>query len=179
MTTITLTRRLAIVDVLEQWARYRVGREDGGTGLPRQTLLGKVLDGMPGRDCPRCKDAVTGASLGYVYVQAPGVARRRVTCPTCEGHRKVKLDANPAKVNPALIRGNGPRRAFDDDPLSQKVDWLICVALTEDQRTVIIWQYTRPGTQEMKACRLGISQGYFSRLLGEAHATIARRLDCD
>lgn len=180
MTTITRRKTtIAIVDVLERWARYRVGRIDGGIGWNKQTLLGRVLGGMPGTDCPRCKDAVTGASLGVVWVEAPGVARRRVACPSCDGARKVKLDTNPSKVNPALITGSGPRSAFDDDPLSQKVDWLVCVALTEDQRVVVLAQYTRHGTQKLKATRLGISEGYFSRLLGEAHDLIAQRINCD
>ncbi len=179
MTKIRRQSRLAIVDVLERWARYRIGREDGGTGWNRQTLLSRVLSGMPGTDCPRCKDAVTGASLGVVWVEAPGMARRKTACPTCDGARKIKLDVDPAKVNPALINGSGPRRGFDDDPLSQKVDWLVCVALTEDQRVVVLAQYTRAGTQEMKAGRLGISREFFSRLLGDAHAIIAQRINSD
>jgi len=168
--------RIAIVDLMERWARYRQGRIDGGTGWPRQVTLGKIMDGMPGTDCPRCKDAVTGSSVGYIHVPGPGGIKQKTTCPICEGARKVKVDSSPNKANPALIHGSGPRMAFDDDPLSQRIDWLVCTALTEDQRAVVMAQYTQGGTQTMKARRLGISQGYFSELLGEAYKIIANNI---
>ena len=165
-------RRADITELLETWARYRIGRIDGGTGMPSAVLLGRLLDGMPGTDCGRCKDAVTGASVGYIYVNAPGIARQKVVCPVCDGRRRVKLDPDPRKTNPACIRGSGHHQGIPDDPVSQRIDWLICTALTQDQREVVMAQYTKPGTQEHKASRMGISQGYLSRLLGEAYNII-------
>ena len=165
--------RESIVEILEAWARYRQGRIDGETGWPKQVLLGKLRDGMPGTNWPKCSGS------GKVRVEAPGVAAMRVDCPVCDGEGRVRLDPTGNKVNPALIRGNGHRTHFDDDPISQRVDWLVCTVLTEDQRAVVILQYTTKGTQAMKARKLeggAISQSYFSKILEEAENVLAYHL---
>ena len=68
----TIRNRVDIIEIMERWARYRHGREDGGTGWPKQVMLGKLLDGMPGTGCPRC------AGHGKITIDAPGIARMRV-----------------------------------------------------------------------------------------------------
>lgn len=157
---------------MEVWARYRMGRADSGNGWPKKVILGKMQDGMPGTGCPTCggKGSVSGALYG--------VARAKVSCLTCNGDGKVKLDGGN-KVNPAFIMPTGSRKFMDDDPRSQKVDWLVCTVLTEYQRVVVMATYTQNGTQDQKSSKMGISQGFFSKLLGEAHDLIMSRLDTD
>ena len=169
--------RESIVEILEAWARYRHGRETGGTGLPKQVLLGKLLDGVPGIDCPRCKDAVTGASVGYVYVDAPGIALKKVICPVCNGARKAKLCASISKANPALIRGSGSRSFIDDDPVSQRVDWLICTALDQDQRTVLMAEFCSFGNRNKKISELHITHSMYNGLLDAAMDIIQDELN--
>jgi hypothetical protein len=152
--------RAEIQEVLEAWARYSQGKADGGIGWPVKTMLGKWRDGLPTNICPICN----------------GREKPRHNCPVCGGDGRVKLEAKDNKANPAFITGNGPRTHYDDDPRSQRVDWLICTALTEYQRTVVISTYKVNGTQTQKARKMGISQQYFSQLLGEAHETILERL---
>ena len=164
-----------IIDIMHNWARYMVDPPHNN-GWPRQVTLGKLLDGMPGTDCPRCKDAVTGASVGFIHITAPGIAAQKVECPVCFGARRAKLDHSPNKANPVLIRGNGSRYGFDDDPISQKVDKIVCTCLTETQKSVIIITYTGKGKQTWKAHQLKISQSYFSEILGKAHEIITKRL---
>jgi len=124
-------------------------------------------------NCPKC------AGSGKVTIDAPGIARMRTDCPICDGAGKVKLDPGGMKVNPATILPTGGRGHFDDDPLSQRVDWIVCAVLTEDQHDVIMLTYTINGSQSQKARRMNppISQQFFSVLLGEAHAVIMRELD--
>jgi hypothetical protein len=152
--------RAEIQEIMEVWARYSQGRIDGGIGYPKKVPLGKLQDGIPTNKCPIC----IGREKPYQ------------NCPVCGGDGRVKLEANDSKANPAFITGNGPRIHYDDDPRSQRVDWLICTALTEDQRIVVISTYRSNGTQDHKARKMGISREYFSRLLGKAHDIILSRL---
>lgn len=165
-----------IIEIMNNWARYRVDPRHNG-GWPRQVTLGKLLDGIPGTDCPRCKDAVTGASVGFVHISAPGLAAQKLECPVCNGARRAKLDASQSKANPVFIHGNGSRYGCNDDPVSQKVDRIICTYLSDAQKHVVISSYTENGTQTWKARKLRISQGHFSSLLGQAHEIITNRLD--
>ena len=146
---------------METWARYRIGRVDGCLGWPKKVLLGKWRDGLPTNLCPVCI----------------GREKPHHNCPVCGGDGRVKLEARDNKANPAFINGNGQRFHYDDDPVSQRIDWLICVQLTEYQREVVIATFTRNGTQEQKARKMGISQGYFSALLGDGLEQIKRGLD--
>lgn len=171
----TSRTRIDIIEILHVWARYRTDPHYN-SGWPRQVTLGKLLDGLPGTDCPRCKDAVTGASVGFIHIDAEGIARRKVTCPVCEGDRKVKLDYSPNKANPAMLHGNGSRYGWNDDPVSQKVDYLICTVLEEDQRLIVLYEFTRNGSQTDKIRRLRITHSTYNRLLDEAVEAIANNL---
>ena len=168
--------RIDIIEIFHTWARYRDDKTHNNGGWPRQVTLGKLLDGMPGTDCPRCKDALTGASVGYIHIQAEGIAPQKVPCPICDGARKVKMDASPNKANPVLISGNGNRYGWNDDPVSQKVDLIVCTILTEDQRVVVIQEFTKNGTQNDKIRRLRITHSRYNGLLDEAVQTVAENL---
>lgn len=155
-----LNRKIEITEALEQWARYRQGRVDGGLGWQKRTILGKLRDGLPTNLCPICI----------------GREKPHHNCPVCGGDGRVKLEVMDDKANPAFIRGNGPVYSYDDDPQSQRVDWLVCTELTEDQRVVIILAFCTNGTQSLKARKIGISQQHFSQIQGEAMAVIESRL---
>lgn len=163
--------REQIIEIVEQWSHYRLGRIDGGIGYPKQVLLGKIMDGMPGTNCWKCRGS------GKILIEAPGIAKARVDCPICDGAGKVKLDYNPEKANPAFITGSGPRFGYNDDPISQRVDWLICTELTEDQRVVLIEEFTRPGNKYSKMRRLNIRLRTYDDLLGEALDRLEEMLD--
>ena len=165
-----IRNRIDIVEIVERWAKYRLGDAYTGIGWPRQVMLGKIMDGMPGTNCPRC------VGRGHLHVEAEGIGRLKVDCPVCEGAGKVKLDYTPNKVNPALITGNGQRLGWNDDPVSQKVDWIICTIMTEDQRVVIIQEFTRTGTQNDKIRRLHITHSRYNNLLDEAIMAVAENL---
>lgn len=167
--------RIDIIEILHTWARYRLDPHYN-TGWPRQVTLGKLLDGMPGTDCPRCKDAVTGASVGYIHIAAEGIARLKVTCPVCSGNRTVKIDTSPAKANPVLIRGNGSRYGWNDDPISQKVDLIICTLLTDRQKEVVIEEFTKGGTMRNKIQRLRMTYSQYNGHLDIAVETVAENL---
>ena len=153
-------RRIDIIEAIEQWARYRQGRVDGGLGWPKKTILGKLRDDMPTNLCPVC------------------IGREKPihNCPVCGGDGRIKLEARNDKASPAFIRGNGFRQSYDDDPQSQRVDWLVCTELTEDQRVVLISAFCCCGTQTLKAYKIGISQQQFSMIQGEAMVIIESRL---
>ena len=167
----TVKNRIDIIEIMERWARYRHGREDGGTGWPKQVMLGKLLDGMPGTGCPRC------AGHGKITIDAPGIARMRVDCPLCDGDGRVKLDPSSVKVNPALIPQTGIRGQYNDDPLSQKVDWLVCTAIEEDERVVVMAEFTQNGNRNRKIAKIRITHSVFNDLLDSALGKIAKNLD--
>jgi hypothetical protein len=167
--------RIDIIEILHVWARYRLDPHYN-SGWPRQVLLGKLLDGMPGTDCPRCKDAVTGASVGFIHIDAEGIAKQKVTCPVCLGGRRIKFDLSPNKANPMLIHGNGNRYGWNDDPVSQKVDWIICTKMTEGQQEVVEQEFTKNGTQNDKIRRLHLTHSKYNELLDTAILAVAENL---
>lgn len=153
--------RIEIVEIMETWARYRHGRENGGTGWPKKTILGKLRDGLPTNLCPVCI----------------GREKPHQNCPVCGGDGRVKLEAKDNKANPAFISGNGPRIRYDDDPRSQRVDWLICTVLTEDQRSVVIAEFTWNGNKYSKIRRLHCKLSTYDENLENALKTIKSMLD--
>lgn len=151
-----------IREALEQWARWRQYRASGELGFPRKTILGKILDGLPSTTCTLCHGGkrVAGSRVG--------ADARWVTCPQCSGEGRIKADPDGVKVNPAFIRSTANPASYDEDPQSQQVDWLVCMKLTEYQRSILLIEYTHSGTQEMKAMREGVSHSYYSRTLKDA-----------
>lgn len=167
--------RIDIIELFHTWARYRLDPHYN-TGWPHQVTLGKLLDGLPGTDCPRCKDAVTGASVGFIYIEAEGIARQKVTCPVCGGQRNVKMDYSPNKANPTLIHGSGSRYGWNDDPVSQKIDQIICIKMTERQKEVVIYEFTKNGTMRDKIKKLRMTYSQYNGHLDEAVETVAENL---
>lgn len=167
--------RIDIIEILHTWARYRLDPHYN-SGWPRQVLLGKLLDGMPGTDCPRCKDALTGASVGFIHIDAEGIAKQKVTCPVCSGARRIKFDHSPNKANPMLIHGNGSRYGWNDDPVSQKVDWIICNFLSDSQKDVVKEEFTKDGNRNDKISRLKMTHSLYNSLLDEVFERIAENL---
>lgn len=167
--------RIDIIELLHTWARYRLD-PSYNTGWPRQVTLGKLLDGMPGTDCPRCKDAVTGASVGFIHIDAEGIAMQKITCPVCSGARRVKIDYSPNKANPMLIHGSGSRYGWNDDPVSQKIDLIICTKMTYSQKKVVLQEFTKNGTMRDKIRRLRMTYSQYNGYLDESVETVAKYL---
>lgn len=155
-----LNKKIEIIDVLEQWAKYCSHRDDGGLGWPKKTILGKARDALPTNLCPVCI----------------GKAKPVHNCPVCGGDGRVKLDVRDNRAIPAFIRGNGYRATYDDDPQSQRVDLIICTELSEIQKSVVILVYCRYGTYAQKAGKVKKSDTEFSKILSEAHEIIERHL---
>lgn len=164
--------RIDIVEILHTWARYRLD-PSYNTGWPKQVTLGKLLDGMPGTDCPRCKDAVTGASVGFIHIAAEGIALQKVQCPVCNGARRAKIDCSQNKANPVLISGSGSRYGWDNDPVSQKVDMIICTKMTDRQKEVVVQEFTRNGTLRDKIRRLRMTYSQYNGFLDESIEIVA------
>lgn len=181
-----------IRDLLEKWARWRVYRANSYLGWPRADSLGRAMSGMPGTGCPTCggKGKAPGAKLGIAdqYVICPtcggsgraqlDVRDKRVVkrCNACDGTGEVdhkwchkcrglgQLVEVEKKANPAFIPSTRPKD-FDEDTMSQRIDFLICTELTEFQRSILLWEYTRPGIQAEKAEKQGITvEAYWGRL---------------
>lgn len=93
---------------LEHWARWRHFRYTGGIG---KTILQRVMEGMPGTNCPTC--AGRGRAPGALI----GRKGTHIQCPTCGGSGRVKLDANDRRVHvkpcPACLVDGRPRGEID------------------------------------------------------------------
>lgn len=152
--------KIHIVEALEQWARYRQGRIDGGIGWPKKAILGKLRDGLPTNLCPVC------------------IGREKPihNCPVCGGDGRIKLEVRDDKANPAFIRGNGNRQSYDDDPQSQRVDWLICTVLDEDERVILIKEFCDTGNRNTKISRLHITHSYYNEVLDSAMEKIEKNI---
>lgn len=72
---------------MERWAKWRAGaRASESLGLPRVTIIGRVLDGMPSTKCTLCDGQ--GKVPGWkVHAHA-----HFVQCPQCGGAGKIKAD---------------------------------------------------------------------------------------
>lgn len=142
-----------IRDKMNQWSRWRrAGKISAGLDFPSKTILGKMMDGMPGTICPVCRG-------------------HDEECQVCEGSGRVKLDPGGSKVNPAFISSTYRQPA---DPQSEAIDRLVC-ELRAGKKTrkyfFVIWEEycSRIGTQEIKASRINLSHYYYRTLLKEAH----------
>ena len=152
-------------EIMQQWARWRKCRITAGIGWPRKSMLGRMMDGMPGTNCPTC--------------QGRGKNQEFETCPTCSGEGRVKLDPGGKKVNPAFIPST---YRLPDDPQSEDVDHLICELRAADKTYkyfYVLWaEYVKPnGTQDIKARRMNMSHGYYRYLLHEAHKLVELGLE--
>lgn len=185
-----------IRELMERWSRWRHYRH-GGHG---KTMTGKLLEGMPGTNCPSCAGrgklaaypvCPTCAGLGRVKLDARDKADRRIDCEPCQArgetdgrtclhcHGRGYRVESYVKVNPAFI----PMTYHDpDDPVSQRIDRLVCELRQRDELLgyfFVIWaEYcdARGGTQAMKARRLGLSEDAFKKRLQRAVEWIGEAL---
>ena len=175
MNVVRLRSRDNIRDLMDGWARWRVGKISAGLGWPHKTMTGRLLDGMPSTKCTTCN------GRGYVTERDIHSIRGRIDCPVCAGEGKVKADPRGLKVNPALIRSTAPYYSPMDNPLFVRIDGAVSAFRLDDKRRslffVVWYEYTRNGTQQTKADRLHISQGYYSKLLDQALTEIDLQLE--
>ena len=194
-----------LTEAMERWARWRSVRAGNGLGWPHITITGKFMAGMPSTKCTLCdgRERIPGWKVGAArqWIECPrcdGKGRIKAdptsqcaptkacracrstgeingkTCIRCRGSGRA-TNPDAGVVNPAFIRSTAPG-GYTDDPLSQRIDWIICTALTEDHRAIILVEYTHSGTQQAKAPRCGVSQGYYSRMLSQAQKMIVAEL---
>ena len=161
--------RQELVELIERWARYRIDRQEGN-GWPRQVILGKMRDGMPGMNCPGC------GGQGKRQISVQGGIAQYIPCPTCKGGGKVKLDPGGNKINPMFIPSTATKYAQEDEKLMMRIDWLICTELTEDQRIVVMAEFTWNGNRNQKIAKLKIRHSTFNDELEEAYSRLNRHL---
>lgn len=166
---VVMTRHGPIEDVCDRWARWRHSRGSGGLGFPSRTILGKLLDGMPGIKCPACLGAkrLECGVIGHVV--------QYITCPQCSGQGEVKHDGDIHKVNPYFIRSTAGY-VEKEDPVSERVDWLYCTDLTELERNIIWSEYALNGNRNQKISRLRVTHQYYNDELDKAHRKLAEGL---
>jgi hypothetical protein len=159
------TRYGSIEEVCERWARWRHYRMGGGLGYPSRTILGKLLDGMPGKKCPTCRGSkrFKCGIIGHVV--------QYITCPQCSGQGEVKHDADIKKVNPYFIRPTNYEEK--PDPVSERMDWLYCTELAELERNIIWAEYVLNGNRNVKIGRLKVTHAYYNATLTQAHQKLA------
>lgn len=158
--------------LLAKWAWWRrSGRLGAEVDWPKKTITGKFLDGMPGVNCPTC------SGKGKVPSARLRIDRIMLVCPTCKGIGTIALDKrDPKKINPASVRST--RWSVQEDEVMLLLDRLVC-SLRQNRKTekhyFVLWsEYVshKHETQEWKAAKLGISHGYFRKLLHELHTLI-------
>jgi len=164
--TQVMTRYGAIEDVMDRWARWAEYRISGELGYPRKTILGKLLDGMPGSKCPCCLGSkrIEVGKIGSVVQYA--------TCPQCSGLGEVKTAGDANKVNPYFIRPTGGFTERED-PVSQRIDWLVCTFIEEKERSVVMAEYRQNGNRNMKIRKLRITHLSYNNILASAHDKLA------
>lgn len=149
-----------IRELMERWQVWRDERRKEtlaqlGYG---ETFLKKCLDDMPGTICPACRG-------------------KNQECPLCDGSGRIDLDPEVGLVNPAFIRATS--RSVEDDT-SLKIDRIMC-ELRRNPKTlgyylILLQEYTRIGTQQIKADRIHISWGAYKTKLSRAHRAVEERL---
>lgn len=190
-----------IREQMERWARWRHDPNRHGYG---RTVLQRMLEGMPGTNCPTC----SGRGYTRRYPVCPGCsgagrvrldqkADRAVTrqCPECmrDGFSRGEIDGRTChkcrgsgvavyhahKVNPAFISST---RVAVSDVICERIDRLVC-ELSRRGQTIIYWyvigaEYmdSRGGTQEMKAQRCLLTVECYKKRLQRALEWIAEAL---
>lgn len=123
--------------------------------------------------CTHCKNPRTGKPMGEKNGQ---------TCIHCRGSGYMPTPANfegrtPASaVNPAFLRATKQGGYIEDDPISQRIDWLICTAITEDERVIVMHEYRWSRTRQKALARLKVGSQYFAETLADALRKIEQNL---
>lgn len=118
------------------------------------------------KPCPHCESPDTGKPLGE---------KDGRTCIHCRGSGRVTNHDNAA-CNPAYIKATKQGGYIKDDPISQRIDWLICTAITEDERVVVMHEYRWSRTRQQALARLHVGQQYFNETLSDALRKIENNL---
>lgn len=150
------TNEVRIRELMIRWETWRDARRREtlaqlGYG---DTFLKQCLDDMPSRVCPGCRG-------------------KNPDCVLCEGSGKIDLDPKSGKINPAFIHTT---HRSPDDETSEKIDRIMC-RLKNRQKTfgyylILLQEYTRIGTQKIKAERVNLSYGAYKTKLSRAHKHI-------
>ena len=179
-----------IDDDLERWARWRVVRSYG-LGYPKDSTgkLMDGMRSTTCPDCRgegRIPGHRVGSALAFIdpCPQCHGRGKvagdftadessRTVKCKECKGRGEVNGTTCPPcrgtgkhtnirhyRINPAGIKSTRQPGA-DDDPLSHRIDWLVCTVLTEDERTVIMHEYCWSRTRQQALKRLRVDHQTF------------------
>lgn len=143
-------------ELMEAWARWRVYRARDELGYGR-SILARVIDGLPTLKCRGC------AGKGETLIKHNGSAFWNV-CATCQGSGRIIGHSTDNQINPAFIHGSKPG---DPDEISPQVDRAVC-RLAELPQIVVMQEYTRNGTQEIKAIRIGVSERHYRAVLSSA-----------
>lgn len=100
-----------------------------------------------------------------------GRAIQYAICPGCGGSGKAKLDSDPSKANPAFIPSTRPKD-YDDDEVSQRIDYIIANQLRSTLQAILFWEFTRPGSQFEKAGKMRITHDAYRVRLHRAIAAV-------
>ena len=57
------------------------------------------------------------------------------------------------------------------------MDWLVCTAIEEDERVVVMAEFTQNGNRNRKIAKIRITHSVFNDLLDSALGKIAKNLD--
>jgi len=118
------------------------------------------------KPCTHCERDSTGKPTGETNGR---------TCSSCRGTGRVTNHDNAA-VNPAFLRATKTGAYIEDDQISQRIDWLICTAITEDERVVVMHEYRWSRTRLQALARLKVGDKYFRKTLADALRTIEQNL---
>jgi RecJ-like exonuclease len=118
------------------------------------------------KPCGRCDKDSTGKPTGEINGK---------TCSSCRGTGRITNHDNAA-VNPAFLRSTKQGAYIEDDQISQRIDWLICTAITEDERIVVMHEYRWSRTRLQALARLKVGDKYFRKTLADALRTIEQNL---
>jgi len=86
------------------------------------------------------------------------------------------MDPDPNKANPAYINGTRGRDSYDDDPISQQIDFIVCTKLDESEKSVLLMEYTHVGNQNQKISRLKVTHSLYNQMLVDAENKILEHL---
>lgn len=118
-------------------------------------------------DCPFClvRDERNGT------YRATGELPDGRTCHKCKGGRRIEIDLT---VHPAMIKSTTHLGPYTDpDTISVLINTTVMQWREHNAHywlaRVVVEEYCRNGTQTIKAERIGVSQGWFSKNLDKAH----------
>lgn len=190
--------RIAVTEMMNRWARWRLSYKKAyGT-----TVLERLLNGMPGTNCPMCHGrksladhpvCPTCSGTGRIKAKPKMERISNVACKKCrkDGKSTGQIDGRTClackgsgrifrmkvEINPAFIHSPYVQKT---DGVSERIE-LIMYRLGRQPRTqgyyhVLAQEYTRLGTPEVKAERMHMTHDYYRKVLQRAHERMAFEL---